>query len=100
VCPDDTALQLFQGVRAMRDSDTFMAILDEGKDIGLKEGMEKGHIEEVRKLILRLGQKNLGLATKDVKDQIEAINDLARLEVMCERTQDVKSWTDLLNDNA
>ncbi len=86
-----TAAHLFQGVRAMRDSDTFMAILDEGE--------VKGRIREARKLIFRLGQKSLGLPTDDINAEIDAINDLERLESLCERIHDAKSWADLLNDN-
>ena len=39
--PREQSRKLFQGVRAMRDSDTFMAIIDEGR------------LEEVKKMLLR-----------------------------------------------
>jgi predicted transposase YdaD len=90
--PRQTAYQFFQGVRTMRDSDTYMAILEEG----LEKGREEGSILEARKLILRLGQKSLGVADEKFKDALAAINDLDHLELLAERTRDVKSWQELL----
>ena len=86
--PRQTARQLFQGVRAMRDSDTYMAIIDEGREIG--------HVEEIKKMIFRLGQKSWGIPDESVKTSLAAINDLDRLEFLFDRIRDVKSWQELL----
>jgi hypothetical protein len=82
------ARQLFQGVRAMRDSDTYLAILDEGRD--------EGRIEQTKKLILRFGQKSLGPPGERVTATLAGITDLERLELLFERLSDVKSWEELL----
>jgi hypothetical protein len=80
----DVARQVFRGVRAMRDSDTYMAIIDEGRE------------EEAKKMILRLGQKRFGPPAEDVKTRLEAITDIERLEQLGEALLDAGSWSDLL----
>ncbi len=53
--------------------------------------------EEARALVLRQGRKKFGKApTKKQQQQLAAITDLARLEVLAERLLDVASWADLL----
>ena len=90
--PRETATDLFQGVRGMRDSDTYMAILDEGRE----EGREEGRLDEVKKMIVRLGQKSLGTPDENVKTTLEAITDLDHLEALVDRIAEVKSWQELL----
>jgi hypothetical protein len=68
----------------MRDSDTYQAILDEGR------------VEEEKDVLLSLGQKRFGPADKSVKAALAAIEDLARLRRMRERLLDVSSWEKLL----
>jgi predicted transposase YdaD len=80
----EQALQLFQGVRAMHESDTYQYILDEGS------------IKEARKLIVRLGRKRLGPPGESVTATLEAITDLERLERIHERLDDVQTWQELL----
>jgi hypothetical protein len=82
------AQQLFQGVRAMRDSVTYQAILDEGR--------EEGRVDEVRKLIVRMGRKRLGTPTEDVTATLAGLTDLERLEFLMEHLPDAQSWEDLL----
>src|SRR4029077_10394431 len=50
------AQALLQGVLSMKESTTYQAILQEG----LQEGLAEGAIKEARKLLLRLGSKQLG----------------------------------------
>ena len=76
----------------MRDSDTYMAILDEGRE----EGREEGRLDEVKKMIVRLGQKSLGTPDENVKTTLEAITDLDHLEALVDRIAEVKSWQELL----
>jgi hypothetical protein len=68
----------------MRDSDTFMGIIDEGR------------LAEVKKLILRLGQKKLGNPDENVTTFLAGTDDIDRLEFLHERILDVKSWQELL----
>jgi hypothetical protein len=82
--PRELSLQLFQGVRAMRDSDTYMAIIDEGR------------LDQTKKLLLRFGQKSLGAPSESVAATLAASTDLQRLELLLERLGEVKSWQELL----
>ena len=98
------ARQILQGVRNMRDSDTYMAILEEGMEKGREEGrgegreegMEKGRIEEARNFILRLGTKRFGPITPDAQTALEALNDISRLEALGDRLLEVETWAELL----
>jgi hypothetical protein len=81
----EVARQVFRGVRAMRDSDTYMAIIEEGEEIRAKKD------------ILRVGQKRLGPADATVSARLEAITDLARLDRIIDRLLDATSWQELLD---
>jgi hypothetical protein len=85
----DVSLRLFQGVRAMRDSSTYMAILDEGRD--------EGALAEAKKLLLRWGQQTLGSPGESIASALAACTDLDRLEKMLEHLGKVKSWQELLD---
>ena len=54
--PRQIAAELFKGVRAMRDSDTYMAIVE--------EGIEKGTIQEARRIVDRLGREAFSAQAK------------------------------------
>jgi hypothetical protein len=75
---------LFQGANVMRDSEAYLAILDEGR------------ADEARRLLLRQGRKRFGEPTTDLAGQLQAIADLERLERLSERLLDAASWQDLL----
>jgi hypothetical protein len=81
----DVARQIFRGVRAMRDSDTYLAIIDEGRE------------EEVKKLIRLVGEKRLGATEESILTRINAVADLDRLERMMLRVYEVANWQDLLD---
>jgi len=84
----DVALNLFRGVRAMRESDTYLAILDEGRD--------EGRLEEAKKWLLELGREQLGPPDESVTAAITALMDLERLGRMRSRLLKVGSWQELL----
>ncbi len=86
--PRQVARDLFQGVRAMRESDTYMEILDEGRD--------EGRVEEAKKLLLHWGKKSLGVPGKADKAVLAAITDVQRLERLHYHLGDVKTWQELL----
>lgn len=88
----ECARELFQGVRKMRDSTTYQAILDEGR----AEGEIKGRADEARRLLLRLGRKRMGDPDATVEANVRAITDVERLELLAERISEVASWQDLL----
>ncbi len=79
------AKQAFRGVRQMRDSDTYLAILEEGRE------------EEVKKLIIQLGRKKFGTSEATAVNLLNGISDLARLERIHERLLDATNWQDLLD---
>ncbi len=69
----------------MRDSDTYLAILEEGRE------------EEVKKLIIQLGRKKFGTSEATAVNLLNGISDLARLERIHERLLDATNWQDLLD---
>jgi predicted transposase YdaD len=90
--PKSVGTVLFRRVRAMRESSTYQAILDEGRE----EGREEGALREARKLLLRQGHRKFGAPEPAVEATVQAITDLDRLERMCDRLLDVMTWQDLL----
>ena len=68
----------------MRESVTYMAILDEGR------------VEEARKIVLRQGSKLFGPPDESTTAALTAIEDLERLELLSEQLLDVKNWQELL----
>jgi hypothetical protein len=72
----------------MRESVTYQAIIE--------EGAEKGRLQGMRKLLLRLGRKKLGPPTKRMIAALGRIADAERLELLAERLGEVKSWKELL----
>jgi predicted transposase YdaD len=86
------AAQLLKGVRAMKESSTYQAILAEGR----AEGRAEGQAVEARKILLRQGTKRFGSPDARTQSAIEAISDVERLEQLTERLLDVSSWDELL----
>jgi hypothetical protein len=80
----DLVRALFQGVRFMRESDTYQAILDEGEARGLQN------------TLLRLGRKRFGEPDEAVRQAVRAISDLERLGRLTEDLLDVSTWQELL----
>ena len=72
----------------MRESVTYQAILEEGR--------EEGRVEELHRTLLRLGRRRFGEPDETVRNQIEAIRDIERLEDLSERLVIVSSWDELM----
>jgi hypothetical protein len=81
----DVASRIFRGVRAMEESDTFLAIIDEGQEKALRE------------VILVQGEDRFGPPGESVKVSLSTIGDLDRLKRMARRTPKVGSWQDVLD---
>ncbi|MFI5455906.1 MAG: Rpn family recombination-promoting nuclease/putative transposase [Isosphaerales bacterium] len=92
VYPENVAKALLQGVRNMKESTTYQAILREGR----AEGKAEGKAEEARRILLRLGRKQFGPPKAAIKAKIEAITDLDRLEQLTVRILDAKNWAELI----
>ena len=74
--------------------------IEKGERLGIEKGerlgIEKGESLEAQNLLLRLGRKRLGSPNSLVVDQLSSISDRERLEELCERLFEVKSWQELL----
>ncbi len=79
---------LLRGVHGMRESVTYQAIVE--------EGIEKGRLEEARKLLLDLGAERLGWPGNEVEAAIGEITDVERLRHMGRRLLHVSTWQELL----
>jgi predicted transposase YdaD len=85
--------QLLQGVRGMKESVTYQAIVE--------EGVVKGELRGARRVLLRLGERLFGKpAGASVRSRIESINSLDVLDHLSDRVLQVHSWEELLADVA
>ena len=82
--------QVLQGVRRMRESNSYKAIVSEGEAIG--------ELREARKMVLRAGMRRLGEASPETIARMETINVLDTLESLVDRLVDLgaETWDDLL----
>jgi hypothetical protein len=81
----DAAARIFGGIRAMQESDTYLAILDEGQE------------KRAKKDILLVGEKRLGAPDESVKSRLDAITDLDRLDRMLLGAVTSTSWQEILD---
>jgi hypothetical protein len=81
----DVAAHIFRGVRAMHESDTYLAILDEGQEKFAKEA------------ILVFGEERLGPCDEAVRSQLANVSDLDRLRRMIRRAAKAASWQEILD---
>jgi hypothetical protein len=94
--PPARADQLMPGLRAMRDSSTYQAILEEGRVEGRVEGRSEGRVEEARELLIDIGSRRFGPPDARASATIAAIDDHARLHGLVTRSLDAPSWDELL----
>jgi predicted transposase YdaD len=94
--PPDFTAQLLRGVRQMKESSTYQAILAEGAEKGRAEGEARGKVEEARRLLLRIGGKRLGPPDAQAEAAIAALDSVERLEQMADRLLEVETWNELL----
>jgi hypothetical protein len=85
----DAAARIFKGVRAMHESDTYLAILEEGE--------EKGQQKTARASILVVGEERLGMPDESIKEQLGIVTDPARLMRMVRRAAKAASWREILD---
>jgi len=81
----DVAAKIFRGVRAMQESDTYLAILDEGKE------------SFAREVILLQGEDRFGPPEESVRAQLNTITDLERLKRMVRHTPKATGWQEILD---
>jgi hypothetical protein len=81
----DAAARVFQGVRPMQESDTYVMILDEGKEA------------QTKKDILLFGEERLGPAAESIKAELNSISDLERLNRLIRRAAKASTWRETLD---
>jgi hypothetical protein len=80
----DRARAIFMGISAMHESDTYLAILEEGA------------VRVLRRVLLRLGEKFLGPADEAVRTSVAGIESVEVLEGLLDRVSESTSWQQLL----
>ncbi|HEY7309741.1 MAG TPA: hypothetical protein VH643_10320 [Gemmataceae bacterium] len=83
----DLAAQLFRGVLSMKESSTYQAILEEGR--------QEGAVAEAKKFLRIHGDVHFGPPDPQITAAIERINDPVQLEDLYRRAQTAKSWQEL-----
>ena len=69
----------------MQESDTYLAILDEGQEKATRED------------ILLFGEGKFGPPEESTKAELRTITDLARLKRMVSRAVTARSWQEILD---
>ncbi len=69
----------------MQESDTYLAILDEGQ------------VKATRKDILIVGEEKIGPTEESIKALLSTITDLDRLKRMIRRAVKATSWQEILD---
>lgn len=87
----ESVAQLFRGIPAMRESDTYQMILEEG----MEKGIEKGRLQEARRALLLVGPPRLGEPEPETLRRIESESQISQLEEWLRRAGQVESWSDL-----
>jgi hypothetical protein len=90
--PEDLIQELLRGVRAMRDSTFYQAILNEGRNEGRSEGL----VEDRQNVLLELGEVQFGPPSPEIQAAVRSITDFARLQQLTRRLLAVSSWQELL----
>ena len=85
----DVAAKIFRGVRAMHESDTYLAILEEGQEKGLEKA--------TRNAILVVGEERLGSPEESLITQLDLVTDLDRLKRMVRRAAKAGRWQEILD---
>lgn len=87
------ARTLLAGVRSMRESSTYMGILEEGIAVGEAKGKAEGE----RNLLIIFGRQRLGEPDSTTLAILEKL-DTERIEALALRLFEVETWDDLLKD--
>lgn len=84
----------------MKESSTYQAILEEGRQEGRQEGRSEGAVSEAKKVLRLQGNKLFGVADSRTNVAIQRIDDLTHLEELLERLPTATSWQELLGTSA
>jgi predicted transposase YdaD len=86
--PQALVQTLLRGVRSMKESSTYQAIVEEGR--------QEGRIEAFRKVLLQLGTDQFGEPSSRTQKAIAKLADPERLEALIRLVHKVDSWQALL----
>jgi hypothetical protein len=89
--------KLLSGVRSMKESVTYQAILAEGRAEGRLKGREEGRADEARRILVAQGTKRFGKPSAKTRKAIAGVSDPNVLERLATRLLDVDDWNDLLD---
>jgi hypothetical protein len=81
----DVAGRIFQGVHVMQESDTYLMILDEGRE------------KQAKKDVLLVGEERLGPPDESVRVRLETIRDLEHLNRLLRCAARASSWQEILD---
>jgi predicted transposase YdaD len=90
--PPEFVQSLFAGVRAMKESSTYQAILEEGR----VEGRVEGRAEGARDMLISFGTDKLGPPDAEALAALRAISEVGRLQELVHKLWKVSSWKELL----
>jgi hypothetical protein len=82
--PRELADPIFRSVIVMRESSTYMGILEEGGVAALQE------------MLLRQGRSRFGPPDEATEAAVRGVTELARLERMCDRLWTAAGWPEVL----
>ena len=95
--PEALTFELLKGVRRMKESVTYQAILREGEARGRNEGRSEGRSEEALRMLRLAGERRLGEPTPSALEALEAIDSPEQLEALMTRLFEIETWEDLLS---
>lgn len=87
--PSEIAAQLIGGMISMKESTTYQAVVEEGRN--------EGRIEATRQSLLLMARKRFGAPDAISKNIVDGLGDRRQLEAILERVLDVNSWEELLS---
>ena len=98
--PREPSEALLRGVRSMKESVTYQAILEDGEAKGLEQGLEQGKVEgalaQAKKVLRLQGDARFGVPDAATAQALEQLNELPRLDALLVRLPHVHSWQELL----
>jgi predicted transposase YdaD len=89
--PRESVAQLFRGIAAMKESDTYQAILEEG----LERGLEQGALQGALRVLFVVGTPRLGEPDATIRQRLEAADSVEQVGEWVRQISSAESWSDL-----
>jgi flagellar biosynthesis/type III secretory pathway protein FliH len=94
--PGEILQPLFEKVSVMEESSTYQLILQKGIQQGIEQGEARGEAKGLRESLLEIGSERFGTPDAETREQLEELEDIARLKSLLHRVLHVSSWDDLM----